>query len=378
MRLTRRALLATAAAAGLPLRAGAAADPVWAGVSGPLTGPNAQYGAQWKRGFDLALDGVNGAGGVNGRPLAYTFEDSQSDPRQSVAVAQKFAADPRIIIELGDFSSPASMAASPIYQRAKLVQFGFTNSHPDFTKGGSYMWSNSTNQAEEQPKLYDFVAAVGLKRPAVLHLNTDWGRTAKDAFVKAAEAGGAKVAAVEAYLSAEQDFRPTLVRVRDSNPDGLVLLSYYADGALICRQARDSGIKLPIVAGTSNYSPKFLELGGPGVEGVYVMTTFFPDDPRPEVQDFVKRFRAKYDAEPDSFSAGAYDTMVLWSKLLAGWDPTRAGMEKGLTEIKDIPSVIYGSVTFDPATRRVQGASYKRLVVRDGKFTVWDGKATPA
>lgn len=378
MRLTRRTLLATATAAALPIRTGAAADPIWAGISGPLTGPNAQYGAQWKRGFDLALDGINGAGGIGGRMLAYTFEDSQSDPRQSVSVAQKFVADSRIIIELGDFSSPASMAASPIYQRAKLVQFGFTNSHPDFTKGGSYMWSNSTNQAEEQPKLYDFVAATGLKRPAVLHLNTDWGRTAKDAFVRAAEAGGAKVAAVEAYLSAEQDFRPTLVRVRDSNPDGLVLLSYYADGALISRQARDSGVKLPIVAGTSNYSPKFLELGGAGVEGVYVMTTFFPDDPRPEVQDFVKRYRAKYDSDPDSFSAGAYDTMVLWAKLVEGWGPTREGMEKGLTEIKDVPSVIYGTATFDPATRRVQGASYKRLIVRDNKFILWDGKGTPS
>ena len=378
MRLTRRTLLATAAAAGLPVRAASAAEPVWAGVSGPLTGPNAQYGAQWKRGFDLALDGINAAGGIGGRPLAYVFEDSQSDPRQSVAVAQKFVADPRIVIELGDFSSPASMAASPIYQRAKLVQFGFTNSHPDFTKGGTYMWSNSTNQAEEQPKLFDFVAAVGLKRPAVLHLNTDWGRTAKDAFVKAADAAGIKVAAVEAYLSAEQDFRPTLVRVRESNPDGLVLLSYYADGALICRQARDSGVKLPIVAGTSNYSPKFLELGGAGVEGVYVMTTFFPADPRPEVQEFVKRFKAKFDAEPDSFSAGAYDTMVLWAKLVEGWGPTREGMEKGLAEIKDVPSVVYGSVTFDPATRRVQGASYKRLVVRDNKFILWDGKGTPS
>ena len=52
---------------------------------------------------------------------------------------------------MGDFSSPASMAASPIYQRAKLVQFGFTNSHPDFTKGGDYMWSSSISQADEQP-----------------------------------------------------------------------------------------------------------------------------------------------------------------------------------------------------------------------------------
>jgi len=373
MLLSRRTLLATAAT--LPaLRARAAAEPIIAGVSGPLTGPNAQYGAQWKRGFDLALEGINGAGGVKGRPIQYEFQDSQSDPRQSVAVAQKFVADPRIVIELGDFSSPASMAASPIYQRAKLVQFGFTNSHPDFTKGGDHMWSNSTDQAEEQPHLAEFASKLGFKRPALLHLNTDWGRTAKDAFLKAAPGLGMEVAATEGYLSAEQDFRPTLVRARDSKPDGLVLLSYYADGALISRQARDTGLALPILAGTSNYSPKFIELGGAGVEGDYVMSTFFPGDPRPEVQDFVKRYQAKYGMEPDSFSAGAYDTMVLFAALCERYGTTREAMQTGLTEIRDVPSVIYGKVSFDPKTRRVQGANYKLLMVRDGKFTVWGGQ----
>jgi branched-chain amino acid transport system substrate-binding protein len=378
MSLSRRALLATAGAlpAVLAARPGRAAEPITAGVSGPLTGPNAQYGAQWKRGFDLALDDINGHGGVKGRPIEYDFQDSQSDPRQSVAVAQKFVADPRIVIELGDFSSPASMAASPIYQRAKLVQFGFTNSHPDFTKGGDHMWSNSTNQAEEQPHLAEYAAKLGFKKPAVLHLNTDWGRTAKDAFLKAAPGLGMEVAAVEGYLSNEQDFRPTLLRVRDSKPDGLVLLSYYADGALICRQARDAGVGLPILAGTSNYSPKFIELGGAGVEGVYVMSTFFPGDPRPEVQDFVRRYRAKYDMEPDSFSAGAYDTMVLFSMLCDQFGATREGMQTGLLTIKNVPSVIYGHVTFDPTTRRVQGANYKLLLVKDGKFTVTDGVRT--
>jgi branched-chain amino acid transport system substrate-binding protein len=372
MPLARRTLLATAASATI-LKANAA-DPIVVGVSGPLTGPNAQYGAQWKRGFDLALDSINKAGGVKGRPIEYDFQDSQSDPRQSVAVAQKFVADPRIIIELGDFSSPASMAASPIYQRAKLVQFGFTNSHPDFTKGGDHMWSNSTNQAEEQPHLAEYAATkLNFKRPAVLHLNTDWGRTAKDAFLKAAPTLGMEVAAVEGYLSAEQDFRPTLVRARDSKPDAIVMLSYYADGALICRQARDTGLTLPILAGTSNYSPKFIELGGSGVEGVFIMSNFFPGDPRPEVQEFVKIFRAKYDTDPDSFCAASYDTMNLVATLCDRYGTTREAMQIGLTEIKDVPSVVYGKVTFNPETRRVQGANYRLLRVKDGKFAVWDG-----
>ena len=91
-------------------------------------------GADWRHGFDLAVTEINKSGGISGRPLSYRFEDSQSDPRQAVAIAQKFVADPAIVADLGDFSSAASMAASPIYQRNHLVQFGFTNSHLGTTR----------------------------------------------------------------------------------------------------------------------------------------------------------------------------------------------------------------------------------------------------
>ena len=117
MSLDRRSfLLASLAAGAAGLTAGRsfADEPILVGVSGPLTGPNAQYGAQWKDGFDLAVAQINAAGGP---PIQYVFEDSQSDPRQAVTIAQKFVNDPRIVAELGDFSSTASMAASPIYNR---------------------------------------------------------------------------------------------------------------------------------------------------------------------------------------------------------------------------------------------------------------------
>lgn len=349
-------------------------EPILIGVSGPLTGPNAQYGAQWKKGFDLALQEINGEAGVNGRRLAYDFEDSQSDPKQSVAIAQKFVADPRIVIELGDFSSPASMAASAIYQRAGLVQFGFTNSHPDFTRGGDYMWSLSISQTESQPLLADYaIEDLGLKRLAVLHLNTDWGRTSADLFAKAARERGAEVVATEAYLADEKDFRSTLTRVRDARPDGLILISYYADGALISRQARSSGITIPIVAADSVYSPKFLELGGDAVEGVFTNATFFPGDSRPEVQRFVHKFQATYNDLPDGFAASAYDTMVLVSTVIATYGNDRQAIRNGLATIKDVPSVIFGTITFG-ADRRVARPNTVKLVVKDGAFALWDGK----
>ena len=371
------ALLLTRAAQAEPAKG----EPITMGVSGPLTGPNAQYGAQWKQGFDLALEEINNDGGIKGRPLAYVFEDTQSDPRQSVAVAQKFVANPKIVVELGDFASPASMAASPIYQRGKLVQFGFTNSHPDFTKGGDYIWSPSISQADAQPLLAELaVKTLGFKRIAVLYLNTDWGRTSKDVLVKAAQERGAQVAIAEGYQPDEKDFRSTLVRVRDANPDGLVLISYYPDGALIAGQVRSVGLRQPIAAVGSVYSPKFIELGGAAVNGIFTNTAFYPDEPRTEVQDFVKSFRARYGKEPDAFNAYAYDAVVYAAAALrqAGANADRKAVRDAFYKIKDVPSVIFGKASFDAQTRRIIGVKSVNLVVKDGKWAQLNEKAALA
>lgn len=320
IRLARSAILATGLAtldAAIALARTAAGEPVTIGVIGPLTGQNAQYGVQRKKGFDLALEEVNTKGGVKGRLLQYVFEDSQADPRQTVAIAQKFVSDPKIVVEVGDFSSTASMAASPIYQRAGLVQFGFTNSHPNFTKGGDFIWSNSVSQADEQPRLAKYAADLGFKRLAVLYLNTDWGRASQKLFTEAAKGYGVDVVASEGYQPDEKDFRSTLVRVRDAKPDAIVLISYYADGALITRQIRTVGLTTPIVASGSIYSPKFIELASDAANGVFTESNFFPGDNRPEVQAFVTKFRAKYNEEPD-------DRLSLSSRTAGRARPGRA------------------------------------------------------
>ncbi|MEJ1979339.1 MAG: ABC transporter substrate-binding protein [Acetobacteraceae bacterium] len=314
---------------------------------------------------------VNASGGIAGRPVATDFQDSQSDPRQAIAIAQRFVADERIIVELGDFSSAASMAASPIYQRGKLVQFGFTNSHPDFTKGGDYMWSNAPNQADDMPALADYaIKRLGLKKLGVVFINGDWGRTSKDIFVKAAAERGGAVVAAEGYLPNEQDFRSTLVRVRDAAPDALILISYYPDGAQVVRQARDLNMTQPIVATGSVYSPKFLELGGAAVEGVFTQANFFPEDPRPVVHTFVTGFEAMFHTQPGNYNARAYDAMVVVTTVMRQFGATRQAVHDGLAQVHDVPSVLFGAVRFDPATRRVSAPSSVDLVVKHGAFAV--------
>ncbi len=170
------------------------------------------------------------------------------------------------------------------------------------------------------------------------------------------------------------------MRVRDANPDGLVLISYYPDGALIAGQVRNVGLKQPIAVSGSVYSPKFIELGGTAVNGIYTNTSFFPEEPRAEVQDFVKHFRAKYGKDPDAFNAFAYDAVVLTAAALneAPPDADRKAVRDALYKIKDVPSVVFGKANFDPQTRRVIGVKSVDLMVKDGKWTLSDAKAAVA
>ncbi len=360
-------------AGGANEKQGQAGQPIYFGVSAPLTGERAQYGIQWKKAFDLALEQINAAGGINGRPLAYVAEDSQSDPKQSVTVAQKFVADQRVIAELGDFSSDASMAATPIYQRAGLVQYGFNNSHPDFTKGGDHVWTTSLSQKDDAPSLATFaVKEAGHRKLAVFYLNTDWGKVTYDYFVGRAKELGADITDSEAYLPSETDFRAAITKAVGTAPDAFVLESYYPDAALIVRQLRDQGIKAPVFANGAIYSPKFLQLAGDAAEGALTSAAFLPSSPRSEVQAFVKAYTAKYNDTPDSFSAGAYDAVNVLAAVLKAGAPTRDGVFQGFQNVRDIPSVIYEKINFG-SDRRVSNPAETRIVVKAGQFTAWTG-----
>jgi len=342
-------------------------EPVRFGVSGPFSGNNAEYGEIWRNAMELARAEINGAGGIAGRQLELQYEDTQSDPRQSVPVAQKFVGDETILAELGDFASPASMAASPIYERAGMVQFGFTNSHPDFTKGGEYMFSTTLSQVQDAA----FLAKTAVERfggkQAVLYRNTDWGKVTNDLYVQAVADLGGQVVANENYLENERDFRSLLAKVNDAQPEVVTLISYYTDGALLAQQARQVGIGAQLVANGACNSPQFLELGGEATEGVVTTTVFFPGAPRPEAVPFVEAYRAAHGQDPDSFAALAYDGVKILAWAAERGEFTRDGIQRALVEGTEIPSIVYGPFRF-AEDRRVENAQMVPIVVRGGAF----------
>jgi branched-chain amino acid transport system substrate-binding protein len=155
--------------------------------------------------------------------------------------------------------------------------------------------------------------------------------------------------------------------VRALNPDVVAAMGYYTEGALICRQARDLGLRCPLISGDGWEAPELLEIGGAAVNGAYYSAHYSSESTAPEVQAFVKKYRAKYNGEtPDSLAPLAYDAMNILAAAI-----TRAGATDGgairdaLAATKDFPGVT-GRTTID--AKRNASKSAVIIAVKDGHF----------
>jgi branched-chain amino acid transport system substrate-binding protein len=356
-----------------PSGSGSAGSTVYFGVSAAITGQYAQYGEQFKEAFDLAVAQVNAEGGIDGHPVALKYEDSQSDPKQSVTVAQKFVNDPDVVLVFGDYSSAASIPASPIYTAGKLVQYGFNNSNPDFTaKGTEYQWSTSITTSASYEWTADYVKDQGVDTVGVSYLNTaDWGIPAFQAFKAEADKIGLKITDAEAVDPSSDDYRPSLTKAVADKPDAFVHIGYGPDAAKLVTQLRAIGYDGTFYGGQDEQSFN----GTADAAGSIVGAQFIESSTDPAVASFVKAFTKKYPDEADvtGFEAGAYDALNVAVAAAKAGGITREGILKGFSAVKDVPSVVYGKITFDPETRRVADPQLTPTILKDGKWVEYKG-----
>jgi len=349
---------------------GWAGEPILIGLSAPLTGNYSEYGTNWKKAMDIALEKINAKGGIKGRPLQLVAEDSKSDPKDSAQIAQKLSSDPKIVATIGDFTSTACMAAQPIYDRAGVVQLSPTASHPEFAPKSPWSFGIIGTQAEEGAFMAGYtVQKDGKKKVAVLYINNDWGIAAQQHYIKRAKELGADVVAVENYFDRDKDFTGVLTKLRGSKPDALYIATMYNDGALMSKQREKLGWNDVVMYGPGSlYSPKLLELGGTSVEGLRTSTIFMETDPRPEVQEFIKTFKTRNNnVAPNMFAAIAYDAITIMANTIEKAGTDRKAIRDELAKMQNFVGMT-GKFSF--TERRDVKRDYHHLVVKNGTWTL--------
>jgi len=347
-----------------------AAGEVKIGLSAPLTGDWAEYGSDFKRSVTMVIDKVNKEGGINGKKIELVIADSRGDAKESVLIAEKFVADPGVIAQVGDFSSSSTMAAAAVYEQAKMVQISPTASHQDWTKKGDFMFRVVATQGYEGP--YNARWAVNdlkKKKIATIYINNDWGVDANKYFVAEARKLGAEILAEEAFTPGEKDFSAILSKLKRLEPELVYMPTFYADFTAIMNQAERARFKPTVLANSSLFSVKTLEMGGKAVEGTMIPVNYFSSDPRPAAQDFTREYQALYGADPNQFAALAYDAAgLLTAALKAVGTDSRARVREGLLGLKGYEGAT-GPISYaegrDPAKQLV------RIMIKDGRWVLY-------
>ncbi|MGR3908339.1 branched-chain amino acid ABC transporter substrate-binding protein [Burkholderia sp. SR8] len=314
------AIAASLTATGLTFSHVASAADVTIGFAAPLTGASAHYGADLKRGVELAIDDANAKKLViGGQPVRFVLdaEDDQGDPRMGSQVAQKLV-DSKVAGIVGHFNSGTSVPASRIYYNAGIPMVSPTATNPTLTSQGFNTVFRVTNSDAQMGQLagHSAVEALKGKSIAVIDDRTAFGQGMADEFVKGVKAAGGKVADREFTTDKAVDFRAQLTRIKSFNPDVVFWAGLDQQAGMVMKQMRQLGIRATLLGGGSFENETFLKVAGESAESAMSWDYGVPLTKLKAGKAFDQKMKAKYNEGVVAYSPSAYDaTWVLISAM---------------------------------------------------------------
>lgn len=352
----------------------AASSEIKIAVLAPLSGSQPTFGEMTRDGALLAIEEYSKAhnGGVIGKTVKAIVEDSQCSPDPAVNAANKVIDQDKVHYIVGEVCSSASIPVSEIANAKKVLQISPTSTNPDVTvnKDGStkdYVFRACFIDPFQGTVGANFALNnLGAKKAFImLDQSNDYVKGLAEFFEAAFVKGGGTVVGKESYNGkTDTDFSAILAKVAEAQPELVYLPDYYQAVNLVTKQAKDKGINVPFMGGDGWDSS---DLDKVAAAGGFYTNHYSPEDPRPEVQNFVNGFKAKYNKTPDALAALAYDaTMILLNSI------EKAGADDA-TKVKDAMAAISyqgvsGLTTFDAQHNPIKAATILEVTPDGIKF----------
>jgi len=352
MKTNKRLALAVALAATLATQA-SAAQPILVGVSTPLSGSAAFQGQHDRWGAELAVEQINAAGGVLGRPLQLDVQDNACNPAEGVNSVGRMLENRDLVAISGAMCSSVTLALMPIVERANvplLVSSSSASSITEKAGAGGNIWTFRAGPSDDSMAvaLASYLKdEARFKKIAVLGENTDYGRGGAAAIAKALKPLGVTITSSEYYDKGTQDFTTVLTRLKLAAPDAIALYTVGADQINFIRQYRGFGMHVPLTGR--------IELGGLQAEGIKSgaidgATSVFQyaaELDTPANQAFVKAYKAKYKEDPLLQSAIAYENVQLLADAIKRAGSVDRKAVRDAIQASDYASMMGGRIAFD-------------------------------
>jgi branched-chain amino acid transport system substrate-binding protein len=342
-----------------------AADELLIAVAGPMTGQYASFGEQMRRGAEMVVADVNASGGVLGKKLKLTIGDDACDPKQAVAVANKFASQ-GVKFVAGHFCSGSSIPASKVYEEENILQISPASTNPKLTEeGGPNVFRTCGRDDQQGIVAGNFLAdKYKDKKIAILHDKTAYGKGLADETKKQLNKRGVNEAMYEAYTAGEKDYSALVSKMKAAGVDVFYVGGYHTEAGLMIRQAREQGYGVQLVSGDALVTDEYWKITGKAGEGT--LMTFSPDPRKnPVAAPIVKKFRAT-GYEPEGYTLYTYGAIQAWVGAIQ-----KAGTTDTKKTIKELRrnqfSTVLGTIGFDKKGD-VTAPGYVFYVWKDGTY----------
>ncbi len=306
-----------------------------------------------RQGVQLAVDEINGRGGIGGRKVALVVKDDSGKAHQAIEVAQELRDDPGVVAVIGHINSGATLAAAPVYNdpRNGVVALSPTASSPEVTRAGRWTFRVSPSDLPYGPALARWGHARGQRRAAILYANDDYGRGVSASFASAFQAAGGQVISLDPYLTETlttgTGAEPYLRRALARGMDALFIAGRAEDAVAILPWVRRLGYTGGVMGADGLLG---IEAEGDVGEGLFIGAAFFADARGEAATRFVGEYRKRYGQAANADAALAYDAMLVVARALENAGTDRAGIRAYLEGIGSRhPAVegVTGAIRFD-------------------------------
>ncbi|HZJ16453.1 MAG TPA: ABC transporter substrate-binding protein [Chthoniobacteraceae bacterium] len=348
---------------------GGSANEILVGEFASLTGKEATFGQSSHEGTVLAVEELNAAGGVLGKKINLVTEDNQSKPGESANAVNKLIAKDGAVAILGEVASSRSLEAAPICQKDGVPQISPSSTNPKVTETGDYIFRVCFIDPFQGTVMANF-AKKTLKAQKIAiftDVKSDYSKGLAKFFKEAFTAAGGQIVAELDFNGGDKDFKGQLTTIKGAGPEGVFVPGYYTDAALICIQAKEIGLNVPLFGGDGWESEKLTEIGKQAVEGTYFSTHYSPDAGGPKGKAFVDAYKKRYNGKlPDAMAALGYDSAMILADAIKRANSTEgAKIRDTLAATKDYDAVT-GKITIN--AKRDAEKSAVILQVKGGKF----------
>jgi branched-chain amino acid transport system substrate-binding protein len=276
-----------------------------------LSGAGAVSGTNWRDGIILAVEEINAKGGLLGRKIELEHLDTQSDAGISRTQVQKVL-DKNPYVVLGPVFSGSVLVDLALTAQAEVPEIVGGEAAAITQKGSKYIFRTSFGQQSSIPKVVNYMRdGLKAKNVAVVWVNNDFGKGGRDNFVKEMAKNDIKVVADISTESGQADFSADVVKVKAANADAIFVYTNEEESARFLKEARKQGIKTPLIGETTLLGQKVIELAGDAANGVRGHVGLTADAPIPAIQEFAKRFKARFNYVNDHNGIKGYTAVYM-------------------------------------------------------------------